>query len=142
CSCRSRTGPRRPRPRALAPSGRCRAGSRPCAIRMRGSWSDCGLRSCKIIVSNGNGLLNGDMIRFLYLFLLAALAADCGGSARRPEPATERPQTGPERAPEVVDSRPVIVALGDSLTAGLGVAPDQSYPAKLQKKGDAGGHRY
>ena len=82
------------------------------------------------------------MIRFLYLFLLAALAADCGGSARRPEPATERPQTGPERAPEVVDSRPVIVALGDSLTAGLGVAPDQSYPAKLQKKVDAGGYRY
>ena len=32
--------------------------------------------------------------------------------------------------------------LGDSLTAGLGLAPDQSYPALLQRKLDAKGYRY
>src|SRR4029450_837205 len=33
-----------------------------------------------------------------------------------------------------VDSRPKIVALGDSLTAGLGLSPDQAYPTLLQER--------
>jgi len=40
------------------------------------------------------------------------------------------------------DSRRVIVAFGDSLTAGLGVPPDESYPSKLQLKIDEAGYRY
>jgi acyl-CoA thioesterase-1 len=40
------------------------------------------------------------------------------------------------------DERPVIVALGDSLTAGLGVDPRLNYPARLQAKIDAAGYRY
>ncbi|MFQ5588212.1 MAG: arylesterase [Nitrospiria bacterium] len=36
----------------------------------------------------------------------------------------------------------VIVAFGDSLTAGLGVASDQTYPALLDKKLKALGHPY
>jgi acyl-CoA thioesterase I len=40
------------------------------------------------------------------------------------------------------DDRPVLVALGDSLTSGLGVDPDKNYPAKLQKKLDAEGYYY
>jgi acyl-CoA thioesterase I len=36
----------------------------------------------------------------------------------------------------------VIVALGDSLTAGLGVAPDQAYPALLQARLQREGHAY
>jgi acyl-CoA thioesterase I len=35
-----------------------------------------------------------------------------------------------------------VVALGDSLTAGLGIAKDQAYPAVLQRKIDAAGLRY
>jgi len=40
------------------------------------------------------------------------------------------------------DSRPVIVAFGDSLTAGAGVPADGNYPAKLQARIDAAGYRY
>ncbi|MEW6245836.1 MAG: arylesterase [Nitrospirota bacterium] len=40
------------------------------------------------------------------------------------------------------DDRPRIVAFGDSLTAGLGVAPEDSYPAHLQRRLDTAGYRY
>jgi acyl-CoA thioesterase I len=36
--------------------------------------------------------------------------------------------------PAAEDQRPRIVALGDSLTAGLGVGPHESYPAQLQQR--------
>ncbi|HET7521077.1 MAG TPA: GDSL-type esterase/lipase family protein, partial [Candidatus Limnocylindria bacterium] len=37
------------------------------------------------------------------------------------------------------DPRPVILFLGTSLTAGLGVSPDQAYPAVIQRKLDSAG---
>ncbi len=40
------------------------------------------------------------------------------------------------------DNRPRIVAFGDSLTAGLGISPAQSYPMQLQKRLDALGYPY
>jgi acyl-CoA thioesterase-1 len=45
-------------------------------------------------------------------------------------------------SPVTPDSRPVIVAFGDSLTAGLGVAPGKSYPDDLQRLLDAAGYNY
>jgi acyl-CoA thioesterase-1 len=36
----------------------------------------------------------------------------------------------------------VLVAFGDSLTAGLGVSPEESYPARLQEKLLLSGYRY
>ena len=44
--------------------------------------------------------------------------------------------------PPSVDDRLRIVAFGDSLTAGLGVAADETYPAELQRRLDALGLRY
>jgi acyl-CoA thioesterase I len=43
---------------------------------------------------------------------------------------------------QVPAERPRIVAFGNSLTAGLGVAPDHSYPAHLQRTLDAAGYAY
>ncbi|HUZ04582.1 MAG TPA: arylesterase [Acidobacteriaceae bacterium] len=40
------------------------------------------------------------------------------------------------------DHRPVIVAFGDSLTAGFGTDPGQSYPDNLQRDLDARGYSY
>ncbi len=55
--------------------------------------------------------------------------------------------TGSEHEPsagraDLPDDRPVIVALGDSLTAGRGVDVEESYPSQLQRKLDAKGYRY
>jgi acyl-CoA thioesterase I len=40
------------------------------------------------------------------------------------------------------ESRPRVVVLGDSLTAGLGLRPDQAYPTLLQKRLDREGLKY
>ncbi len=51
--------------------------------------------------------------------------------------------TQPGRSgPQPSDERLRIVAFGDSLTAGLGVTPDESYPAQLQRRLDAAGYPY
>jgi acyl-CoA thioesterase-1 len=46
------------------------------------------------------------------------------------------------QAPIGHDFRPVILAFGDSLTAGHGVEPDAGYPARLQRKLDERGYKY
>lgn len=71
------------------------------------------------------------MKRYPGLVLLALLAA-CGtrdaGEAH-----------GGAASTEPRDPRPVILFLGTSLTAGLGVSPDQAYPAVIQRKLDSAG---
>lgn len=46
------------------------------------------------------------------------------------------------RADAPVDARPKIVAFGNSLTSGLGVAVEDAYPAQLQRRLDEAGFRY
>ena len=41
-----------------------------------------------------------------------------------------------------VDSRPVILAFGTSLTSGYGASPGLGYPEQLQRRLDAGGYSY
>jgi acyl-CoA thioesterase I len=50
-------------------------------------------------------------------------------------------QPGRSRTPPSSE-RPRIVAFGDSLTAGLGVSTEESYPAQLQRRLDALGYHY
>lgn len=48
----------------------------------------------------------------------------------------------PKRHSDAGSTRPVLVCFGDSLTAGLGVEPDEAYPAVLQQRLDQEGFNY
>ena len=76
--------------------------------------------------------------------LAAVLALGLAASACQPAPAGETPPPAPRAA--AADARraaaPRIVCLGDSLTAGLGVAPAEAYPARLQARLRAAGYPY
>ncbi len=83
---------------------------------------------------------------FIAVFLLPVCACN-----RQPQPALspDVPSSQATAAPPSTqstalsdDSRPVLVAFGDSLTAGYGAEPDNSYPDYLQKELDARGYRY
>jgi len=69
---------------------------------------------------------------------LMAMAA-CGS---RPEPQQQRLAPPPIQQPAKTAARPRIVALGDSLTAGLGLPASEAYPALLQQMVDAEGLNY
>ena len=90
----------------------------------------------------------------LQILLAAAclLATGC-----KPTPATQNSETydsntakphpvavhtAADSTPPPTDTRPVIVCLGDSLTAGYGADPGQSYPDFLQRDLDAAGYHY
>jgi acyl-CoA thioesterase-1 len=83
------------------------------------------------------------MVRALGVFSLVVAMAACAseerGSGAPPAAASEKRASV---AAEPAATRPRIVALGDSLTAGLGLEPDQAYPALLQKRLDAAGLKY
>ncbi|MGC9950012.1 MAG: arylesterase [Bryobacteraceae bacterium] len=69
----------------------------------------------------------------------------CGGTPNpTPEPApdTAREAALPARPAPAIDNRPVIVAFGDSLTAGFGADPGKSFPDFLQQELDRRGLRY
>ena len=82
------------------------------------------------------------MIRSLGICVLAVATASCSSGQPRPDapPASQSDVAPPAAAP--VAARPRVVILGDSLTAGLGLAPEQAYPALLQKRLDAAGLKY
>jgi acyl-CoA thioesterase-1 len=82
--------------------------------------------------------------RLLLTILWSALLAvgACGPDAPpREPPAAAPPATSPQAAP-APSARPRIVALGDSLTAGLGLPPELAYPTLLQQRLDAAGLDY
>lgn len=60
-----------------------------------------------------------------------------GAARSQPRDATGPPAAAPATAPDA--GRPRIAVLGDSLTAGLGIARTASYPALLQERLDAAG---
>jgi acyl-CoA thioesterase I len=77
-----------------------------------------------------------------WIVLAALIAAGCGGEVAGRGPSdggtsAATPATSPPSA-----SRPRIVVLGDSLTAGLGLPESEAYPALLQQKLDAEGYAF
>jgi acyl-CoA thioesterase-1 len=81
---------------------------------------------------------------FVAAALLAALALTGACASGGREGAVASPATAAPVAtkPPAADTRPKIVAIGDSLTAGFGLSPDKSYPALLQKRLDREGYEY
>lgn len=75
------------------------------------------------------------MRRIIVSAALAGLVA-CSGRPRDAVPAAAD-RTADAVPP--VDERPVVLCFGTSLTAGLGLAPDDAYPAQLQRRVDSAG---
>ncbi|HEX8118990.1 MAG TPA: arylesterase [Pyrinomonadaceae bacterium] len=77
------------------------------------------------------------------MILAAALLAACGGGASRESSSKkETAAATPAASTTPAENVPKIVAFGDSLTAGYGLSPQESYPALLQKMIDADGFKY
>jgi acyl-CoA thioesterase I len=76
------------------------------------------------------------------LILAAALLAACGGGSRETSSTPAQTAQTPAAAQTPAETVPKIVAFGDSLTAGYGLSPQQSYPALLQKMIDGDGFKY
>jgi acyl-CoA thioesterase-1 len=69
------------------------------------------------------------------------MMAACGSSSERRVEAPPRERATALQA-TTPGARPRVVALGDSVTAGLGLPPERAYPALLQQWIDAEGLRY
>ena len=95
------------------------------------------------------------LLSCLFLSLIALYGCDRGNAPSSPPPSSSTPRDGfgprlgidvtsqPGRSKTQASAeRQRIVAFGNSLTAGLGVAADESYPAQLQRKLDAAGYLY
>lgn len=74
--------------------------------------------------------MHWNRIAFGVFLLLAVLSC-----RKETQPSTAAPAPVPAE-------RPKIVAFGDSLTAGLGLTAEETYPAQLQKLLDQAGYRY
>ena len=87
--------------------------------------------------------------------LIVPYGCDCDNASASPPPSSDSPRDGagprqeidvtaqPDRPKRPVSAeRPRIVAFGNSLTAGLGVPPAESYPAHLQRTLDTAGYAY
>jgi len=81
-------------------------------------------------------------VKNIYLILTCLAVAGC--SREQPPPRESEPSrdTRPAASPKTPDDRPVIVAFGDSLSAGFGADPGQSFPDFVQKELNQRGYRY
>jgi acyl-CoA thioesterase I len=80
--------------------------------------------------------------RIAGLVLAASLLAGCRSKTAETAPPEPEPVTSAVSDAAAPDGRPVIVAFGDSLTAGYGADPGDSYPDYLEKDLNARGYHY
>jgi acyl-CoA thioesterase I len=84
-------------------------------------------------------------LRLTACIALAIALTACGNQATEqpvPRKLLENAQNKTQNPAHIDDTRPVIAAFGDSLSAGLGVEPGKSYPDDLQRLLDAAGYHY
>jgi acyl-CoA thioesterase-1 len=75
--------------------------------------------------------------------VLPLVGAACGGSSAPPSlAAVQSAAAEPASSAPAAATRPRIVFLGDSLTAGLGLPREQAVPALIQARVDAEGYSY
>jgi acyl-CoA thioesterase-1 len=91
---------------------------------------------------------------FVVFFAIFPVLAGCSGDAARPDPAPEataaqakppeaaRTATPPTEAPAARSNEPRIIFLGDSLTAGLGLDVEDSFPSLIQQRLKREGYDY
>jgi acyl-CoA thioesterase-1 len=85
----------------------------------------------------------GSRLQLCFAPLLGIAMVGCNGKPTPPpEPASASPAAVPKPAVEARDDRPVIVAFGDSLTAGYGTDAGNSYPDFLERDLNAKGFHY
>ncbi len=85
--------------------------------------------------------LNLNNLLILMAVILTSLTYSCTKPNEEPVVNSEHEQIAASISGDQ-DDRSVIVAFGNSLTAGRGVDPENNYPSKLQAKIDASGYRY
>ena len=117
-------------------------------------------------LSGPRSMISGKLARLVAVALpVVAIAAGCTRGAEAPGASPSASPAGPVASanpadaaepnaggagapkadggvPGTADARPVILFVGTSLTAGLGLDPSEAYPALLQTKLDAAGLRY
>ena len=76
------------------------------------------------------------------LLLGLTLLISCGQRKPAESPHAEPARRSDPAVPTPADTRPVIVAFGDSLSAGYGMETGLSYPDFLQKELDRAGYRF
>ncbi len=76
----------------------------------------------------------------LTIVYVCAITLGCDRSPKLPQPSTQSPLSSSEFNTDQEER--IIVAFGDSLTAGLGVTPQESYPAQLEARLHAAGYSY
>ena len=93
-----------------------------------------------MLISNANSV----SMRKSFLAIACALAATaaCGTNADRRADAVVNQTPQHSTASPQARTRPRVVVLGDSLTAGLGLPIEDAYPSLLQKRIDDEGLRY
>ncbi len=89
-----------------------------------------------------SALQNGRMLRRTALCSLAGLVLVGCTSEQVPSGRPVSEPSASQASPTPQDNRPVIVAFGNSLSAGFGVDPGKSYPDFLQKQLDDAGLSY
>jgi len=81
------------------------------------------------------------VLKFCYLLALAMLLG-CGGEAKKEKEADHSPQGSEIQLKQAMRPSSTILFFGNSLTAGMGLEPDKSFPALIQQRIDSLGLGY